>query len=409
MLGRIKQWLTKIGPISRSKSKLLGKITRVRYDALLRRYNFFPGDQSSGRSPTRLLALRRETLENIPTVFFLGTDEQQDRSGLLQALERAADVRVFMREDGSYGQNDPRPPVVRIPDITRRLWSVLEQLALEHWTPQILISQTWASVIDPEVFSRIRERWGTLIVNISMDDRHQFVGPRLAKGRYGGVRPLIPHLDLALTAAPECVKWYVHEGCPAVFFPEASDPDIFYPMPDLPKIHDVSFVGARYGIREKVITALRRAGIRVRAHGAGWEGGRLTVDEVSRLFAQSRIVLGIGTIGYCDDFYALKLRDFDAPMSGSCYLTHDNPDLHLLYDVGREIVTYKTVDECIAKAKHLLTYKNEREAIARAGRARAERQHTWDNRFAEFFRILQAVVNSDTSAYKLHTEFSSRL
>jgi spore maturation protein CgeB len=107
-----------------------------------------------------------------------------------------------------------------------------------------------------------------------------------------------------------------------------------------------------------------------------------------RLFAQSRVVLGVGTIGHCTDFYALKLRDFDAPMSGSAYLTHDNPDLAGLYDIGRDIATYRDVDECVDRARALLADDDARERMARAGRERALRDHTWDRRFGELFRLL---------------------
>src|SRR5207244_2165922 len=106
------------------------------------------------------------------------------------------------------------------------------------WTPQLLIAQTWPTTLEPEILSRIRDRWGALIVNLSMDDRHQYWGSR-SGGRWEGTFGLIPHIDVALTAAPECVDWYEKEGCPAMFFPEASDPVIFRPMPELEKVHDV--------------------------------------------------------------------------------------------------------------------------------------------------------------------------
>jgi spore maturation protein CgeB len=324
-------------------------------------------------------------------IFFLGTDEQQDRSGLLQALERLGRVAWFTRADGSYGQNDPVPYKERRANNTRRLLELVDRLAAQGAAPDVLIAQTWGSLIDPAALSRIRDQYGTFIINISMDDRHQFWGQKV-DGEWNGVYPLIPHIDLALTAAPECVEWYEKEGCPAMFFPEASDPTIFHPMPEFPKIHDVSFVGGRYGIREELVMALRRAGITVTAYGQGWEGGRLATKDVPRLFAQSKIVLGIGTIGHCRDFYALKLRDFDSPMSGSCYLTHDNPDLRELYVVGQEIVTYTSIEECVERARSLLANDAERESIARRGRQRAEHEHTWDNRFRKLMdKIMQAT------------------
>jgi hypothetical protein len=323
-----------------------------------------------------------------PRIFFLGTDEQQDRSGILQALGKFGDVSYFTRADGSYGQIDPAPPALRKQLNTARLWELIQQLHQQGQTPDILIAQTWASVIEPSLFTRIRNAFGTMVINISMDDRQAFRGNKV-NGEWEGTLPLIPHIDLTLTAAPECVEWYQKEGCPALFFPEASDPDIFHPMPEFPKLHEVCFVGLRYGIRERIVASLRKSGFRVTAYGAGWEGGRLDIKDVPRLFAQSKIVLGVGTIGHCDDFYALKMRDFDGPMSGSCYVTHDNPDLRLVYKVGKEIVTYRTVNECIEKVRWYLSHEDERERVAQAGRARALADHTWEKRFRGVFEYLK--------------------
>jgi len=256
--------------------------------------------------------------------------------------------------------------------------------------PNILIAQTWASYINSRVFDHLRHKHGTVVINIAMDDRHQYWGDRIA-GQWGGTCGLIPHIDLALTAAPECVDWYRKENCPALYFPEASDPDIFHPMPERRKVHDVAFVGGRYGVRERIVSALRDAGINVTTYGRGWEDGRIDTRDVPSLFAQSKIVLGVGTIGHCTDFYALKLRDFDGPMSGSLYLTHDNPDLFELYVIGKEIVTYHSIAQCVEQARYYLEHDSEREAIASAGHARAKVDHTWDRRLDEVFKL----VNGD--------------
>ena len=320
-------------------------------------------------------------------IVFLGTDESQDRSGLLQALEKRGTLRCFTRADGSYGQNHPGMAEEKRKSNSDRLMELSRLWESQGCEPNILIAQTWASYIDGRVLDHIRRKFGTVVVNIAMDDRHQYWGDRIA-GQWGGTYGLIPHIDLALTAAPECVDWYRKENCPALYFPEASDPDIFHPMTELPKIHDVAFVGGRYGIREWIVLALRDAGINVTAYGHGWESDRIDTRDVPSLFAQSKIVLGVGTIGHCTDFYALKLRDFDGPMSGSLYLTHDNPDLHDLYVVGEEIVTYRSIKHCVEQVQYYLEHDSEREIIASAGHARAKADHTWDRRFNDVFELL---------------------
>ena len=381
-------WLYKLNACYKSS------IVKTEYRSTVARYSILPLSHSFQELVREHLAGKMfgTIQENRKMrIFFLGTDEQQDRSGTLQALAKISELTYFTRADGSYGQNDCASPLIRKCMNTERLWALIKEQADRGAPPDILIAQTWACLIEPEIFSRIRHVYGTLIINISMDDRHQYWGEKV-KGEWSGTFPLIPHIDLALTAAPECVSWYMKEGCPALFFPEASDTEIYHPMPELPKIYDVSFVGGCYGVRKEIVDALRNAGIRVSAFGSGWEGGRIDTELVPRLFAQSKIILGVGTIGHCSDFYALKMRDFDAPMSGSLYLTHNNSDLGMLFSVEKEIATYHSIEDCVAKAQYYLAHSDEREALAQAGRQRALAEHTWNSRFSALFSILKEAV-----------------
>ena len=375
--------LRRIGWLNRMNAAQKAFSTRRQYRQILAQYQAMPTPRLATPPPS----LHPKNALGLLNIFFLGTDEDQDRSGMLQALEALGRVRHFTRADGSYGQNDPRPEAIRREANASRLWQLVSDEAAAGHPPDILIAQTWATLIDPAVFGRIRAQYGTLIVNIGMDDRHQFRGHRLGN-TWSGTLGLIGHIDLALTAAPECVEWYLKEACPALYFPEASDPGIFHPMPDLPKTHDVCFVGACYGIRKEIVLALRSAGIRVSAFGNGWGGGRISTADVPKLFAQSKIVLGVGTIGHCRDFYALKMRDFDAPMSGSLSLTHNNPDLFPLFQRDREFSTYSNIKECVERAHHYLREDTSRESVAAAGRARALRDHTWLHRFSGLFTQL---------------------
>lgn len=377
LAGRLRSAARRVPGVEAANRRWKAARTRRRYDETVRLYEGRPA-RPDVRFPRLLLDGAR------PRVLFVGTDEAQDRSGFIQALARLSELRLFTKRDGTYGHNDSRAESVRRRANAERLWELVEA-----WDdrPHLILAQTWPTLLDPEVFTRIRRAHGTLVVNVSMDDRHQYWGHRIGSS-WSGTRGLVGHIDLALTAAPECVAWYEKEGCPALYWPEASDPDLFRPLPDVPKQHDVCFVGARYGIRERLVSILRRAGVNVHARGTGWEEGRIATEDVPRLFAASRIVLGVGTIGHCEDFYALKLRDFDVPMSGSCYLTHDNRDLHDLFAVGEEIVTYRSVDDCLDRIRELLGNASRREAIAAAGRRRAARDHTWQRRFESLFARL---------------------
>ena len=378
-MNGIKKTLKNVGWIYAINAAIKARATRAEHAQLVRHY------QGMEAHPLAFPYLGLTT--RVPRIFFVGTDEQQDRSGIIQALGSLGDLHVFTRQDGSYGQNDPRPEAIRRKENAARLWALISEEASTGWIPDIVIAQTWSTLIDPLVFDQIRARFASIVINIGMDDRHQFRGSRIGES-WGGTLGLIGHIDLALTAAPECVEWYKKEGCPALYFPEASDPAIFHPMPELPKRHEVSFVGGCYGIRRDLVMTLRRAGIQVTAYGSGWEAGRLETEEVPMLFAQSKIILGVGTIGHCSDFYALKMRDFDAPMSGSLYITHDNPDLHDLFQPGRDIATFSDMEDCVRKVRRYLEDDRMREEIAANGRLRALKEHTWTRRFQNLFTLM---------------------
>ena len=391
----MKQLLKRIRPLVAWNGAFKCKGQKLRYRQLCGRY----GSPSVIDDPKAVTDLTRRLFRqaperraapvaNRPSVLFVGTDAQQDYSGLVQALQQRADVVVLQQGSGKHGQRWPAGPHEY--EVVRRENGETIRRYLRERRFDVLIGQMWAVSVDPRALAEAKDN-GVAVVNISMDDRHAFLGPALADGADGGTRGLAPHLTLACTAAAECVRWYEMEGCPALFFPEATDGAIFSPA-GVEKDIDVSFVGGRYGVRESLVAALERAGVRVHAFGAGWPAGRIPTQDVPRLFARSRVILGCGTIGHCDDFYALKLRDFDAPSSGSLYLTNDNPDLHGLFDVGREMATFTGIDDAVERVRHFLRNQAEREEIAAAGRLKTSTEHQWAARFEQLFSRLELTT-----------------
>lgn len=339
------------------------------------------------RGGERLERFRRSGAR--PHVLFVGTLADQDDQGLLDGLRRVAGVTVFTQRDGRYGQTAPEGRLsfdLAVPN-GERLLDLLDLAERRSEPVDLVLGQMWSGYLDPSALDRARREHGALVVNIGMDDRHTFAVSKL--GRELGTRALSSAVDCVATAAPEAVEWFRHEGCAALFFPEASDPDLFRPMPELGKPHDVVFVGEGYGVRRRVVERLAESGVDVVTHGSGWPNGRLAASEVPAAFAQAKVVLGVGTIGQSASLVALKLRDFDGPMSGSCYVTTANPDLDLVYDIGREIVTYADIDDCARVVRELLADDERRHRIAAAGRERAVRDHSWERRFGELFAFLR--------------------
>jgi spore maturation protein CgeB len=82
----------------------------------------------------------------------------------------------------------------------------------------------------------------------------------------------------------------------------------------------------------------------------------------------------------------VRLRDFEAPMSRTCYLTGHSDEIAEFYDVGSEIDTYRTPEELVDKTQFYLHHQHVAEKMREAGYRRALRDHTWRSRFKELFQ-----------------------
>jgi spore maturation protein CgeB len=90
--------------------------------------------------------------------------------------------------------------------------------------------------------------------------------------------------------------------------------------------------------------------------------------------------------------HADNMRLFEATGMGALLLTDWKKNLHTMFDEEKEVVTYKSPEECGEKAAFYLTHDKEREAIAQAGRERTFREHTYYHRVQELLHILKEHV-----------------
>ena len=104
-------------------------------------------------------------------------------------------------------------------------------------------------------------------------------------------------------------------------------------------------------------------------------------DEYIRVTQGSRVTLGINRYPSYrrpfsrPDSYS-RLRDVEAPMMGACYLTEWTPELEHMYDLGREVVTYRSATELVEKLRELERDEASRRKIRREGQRRALADHT---------------------------------
>ncbi len=157
------------------------------------------------------------------------------------------------------------------------------------------------------------------------------------------------------------------DGIDSIWMPHAVEP-LAYPFIASIKKYDVCFIGH--------INSQNRIDALDRLFGEFPEFffGQKLFEEAAEIFCQSKIVFNISIK---DD---INMRCFEALSTRSFLLTNWVPTLGELFEDGKHLVTYKTMDEAIEKAKYYLAHDSEREAIAEAGFKEVREKHTFVHR-----------------------------
>ena len=87
-----------------------------------------------------------------------------------------------------------------------------------------------------------------------------------------------------------------------------------------------------------------------------------------------------------------NLRMFEATGVGACLLTDNGRNINALFEPGREVVTYSSIDEVVEKVRYLLDHEDERAEIARAGQKRTLKDHTIFNRCQLIDDVIQSKL-----------------
>ncbi len=119
-------------------------------------------------------------------------------------------------------------------------------------------------------------------------------------------------------------------------------------------------------------------------------GPALSDDDMVAMYSRAKISLGFSAVGNMvggpNRIVQVRLRDFEAPMSGAFYMVEHVAELDDFFEIGREIVCYDGADDLVAKCHYYLAHPEERERIRLAGLVRALRDHTWRKRLGDAFR-----------------------
>lgn len=175
--------------------------------------------------------------------------------------------------------------------------------------------------------------------------------------------------DIVFCAQKRAVDEMKRDGVKnPIWLPHAVEPLAYQKGEMATKRYDVCFVGN--------VNSQNRADAldRLFSEFPNFYYGQALFNDAANRFAQSKICFNISMT---DD---LNMRTFEVMSTGSFLLTNWIPTIEDLFEDGKHLVLYRSLDEMVDKAKYYLAHDDEREKIAQAGYEHVMANHTIQHR-----------------------------
>jgi len=243
-------------------------------------------------------------------------------------------------------------------------------------------------------------------------------GPEFLREVLAEIKPLIvgqiasslsPHIDLTLydlilTSFPHFIETFKQMGVKSEYFRIGFGAGVLSRLHDNVKSNPAVFVGSfngKNGPHDVGTRLLEYLATRVPVKYWG-QGINALADDSSirrfyygeawgidsyRILAKARIALNRHA-GWSAN-YANNMRMYEATGVGAMLLTDFKENLGDIFEIGKEVVAYRSKYECAELAKYYLEHESDREAIAAAGQQRTLNEHTYYHRMQELVDIIK--------------------
>lgn len=181
------------------------------------------------------------------------------------------------------------------------------------------------------------------------------------------------NFDVIAVASPAYAAELNRAGIKAVYVPQFTNPEKFYPDPDPALASDILFVGSNWHDRTSLRYALE-AGFTVAVYGYNWQGivppemykaPYIANTELNRYYSSAKIVLNDHRPDM-KDFGFVNNRIYDATAAGALVISDYMPEIEAAY--GDAVPMYKNKEELARLLEYYLVHEDERLALAAKAR-----------------------------------------
>ena len=258
---------------------------------------------------------------------------------------------------------------------------------IKKYNPEILYIQD-ISFFPPQILSEIKKDNNIRLVV------GQIACPLPSKS-------FLKPFDLILSSFPHFVKQFKEEGINSEYFKIGFDQRILSNFKKIKKDIKFSFVGGisrhhSYALNN-IKYLLSNANLEIYGYGAKnlqfnsiirkQHKGEKWGLEMYEILARSEISFNRHINIALNN--ANNMRLFEATGMGSLLLTDEKNNLNKLFEIDKEILTYRSKEEALEKYKYLINHPSEINKIAKAGQARTLKEHTYEVRMLELIHILK--------------------
>lgn len=252
-------------------------------------------------------------------------------------------------------------------------------------SPDLILFYARPALLSEAAFHVLRQRWHCPLFGMNLDDKFEFFHYDVFSGGLDNYQKWAKYFDLNLTSCLPAGDWYRQLSLPCLYVPQGVHiPEGLAPPSSADFRYRFSFVGSQKPERKRIVEQILEAGIPLELFGGGWPKSQW-VQEVREVFRTTQINLGIGFPTPSTTLTNLKNRDFECPGAGACYLTTYNWELPQYYELGKEILCYRTFEELLEMYYYYAARPENCLRIAQAAWRRCVNEHTWEKRFRGVF------------------------
>lgn len=200
--------------------------------------------------------------------------------------------------------------------------------------------------------------------------------------------------DVIAVASSSYAQRLNDKGIKAIYVPQFTNPQKFYPNPDKELETDILFVGSNWHDRTSLRYAIE-SGYYVAVYGYGWKdiiphemyrGNYIENKDLNRYYSSAKIVLN-DTKPLMRELGFISNRIFDATACGSLVISDYMKEIEEIYQDS--VPMYKTPQELVNLVQYYLSHPKERKKLAKKAQEITLRKFSSDKILKELNEIIK--------------------